>query len=56
MCLELASNDGKVFGDDKNGFITVPVLDEKSVHVSRSQNVQVYYKLVRDNIPRIIEE
>ena len=52
----LASNDGKVFGDDQDGFITIPVLNENSVHVGRSKDVKVYNKLIRDKIPRIIEE
>ncbi|HWQ41355.1 MAG TPA: DUF429 domain-containing protein [Desulfosporosinus sp.] len=37
----LASNDGKVFGDDQDGFITIPVLDENSVHVGRSKDIKV---------------
>ncbi|OLN32610.1 hypothetical protein [Desulfosporosinus metallidurans] len=35
LCSELArKNDGKVFGDDQEGLIALPVIDGKSVHVS----------------------
>lgn len=51
----LANNKGKVFGDDQDGFITIPVIDENKVHVARSESVKVYHKLIRDKIPQIIE-
>jgi len=52
----LAKNEGKVFGDDQEGFIALPVIDGNSVHVARSKGVKVYNKLIRDKIPQIIEQ
>ncbi len=52
----LANNSGKVFGDDQDGFIVLPVIEKNEVHVSRSTGVTVYNKLVRDKIPEIIEQ
>jgi len=40
----LAKNEGKVFGDDQEGFIALPVIDGNSVHVVRSRGVKVYNK------------
>ena len=52
----LANHKGKVFGDDQDGFITIPIIDENKVHVGRARDVKVYNKLIRDRIPQIIEQ
>jgi len=52
----LAKNEGKVFGDDQEGFIALPVIDGNSAHVAISRGVKVYNKLIRDKIPQIIEQ
>ncbi|MDO0825871.1 hypothetical protein [Desulfosporosinus nitroreducens] len=51
----LANHKGKVFGDDRDGFITIPILDENGVREGRSERIKVYNKLIRDKIPQIIE-
>ncbi|MDQ7095468.1 DUF429 domain-containing protein [Desulfosporosinus sp. PR] len=52
----LARHKGKVIGDDRDGFITIPVIDEKEVRDGKSERIKVYNKLVRDKIPQIIED
>ncbi|MCB8814733.1 DUF429 domain-containing protein [Desulfosporosinus shakirovi] len=52
----LANYKGKVFGDDRDGFITIPVIDENEVRDGKSEKVKVYNKLIRDKIPQIIED
>jgi len=52
----LANHKGKVFGDDRDGFITIPIIDENGVHDGRSESIKVYNKLIRDKIPQIIEQ
>ncbi|AET69798.1 hypothetical protein Desor_4373 [Desulfosporosinus orientis DSM 765] len=45
-----------MIGDDRDGFITIPVIDEKDVRDGRSEKIKVYNKLIRDKIPQIIED
>jgi len=52
----LARHKGKVIGDNRDGFITIPVIDEKEVRDGRSERIKVYNKLIRDKIPQIIED
>jgi len=52
----LANHQGKVFGDDRDGFITIPIIDENEVRDGKSEKVKVYNKLIRDKIPQIIED
>ncbi|WP_407314296.1 DUF429 domain-containing protein [Desulfosporosinus sp. SB140] len=52
----LANHKGKVFGDEQDGFITIPIIDENGVHGGRSKSIKVYNKLIRDKIPQIIED
>jgi|GEM_PF-56833 len=52
----LANHKGKVFGDDQDGFITIPIIDENEVREGKSERVKVYNKLIRDKIPQIIED
>jgi len=52
----LANHKGKVFGDDRDGFITVPIIDENEVRDGKSEEIKVYNKLIRDKIPQIIED
>jgi predicted RNase H-like nuclease/predicted house-cleaning noncanonical NTP pyrophosphatase (MazG superfamily) len=52
----LANHQGKVFGDEQDGFITIPIIDENRVHDGKSGSVKVYNKLIRDKIPQIIEQ
>ena len=52
----LANHKGKIFGDDRDGFITIPIVDENGVHDGRSERIKVYNKLIRDKIPQIIED
>lgn len=52
----LAKHKGKVIGDDRDGFITIPVIDEKEVRDGKSERIKIYNKLIRDKIPQIIED
>jgi len=52
----LANNQGKVFGDDQDRFITIPIIDENEVRDGKSEEIKIYNKLIRDKIPRIIED
>ena len=52
----LANHKGKVFGNDQNGFITIPIIEENKVYDGRSESIKVYNKLIRDKIPQIIEK
>jgi len=52
----LANHQGKVFGDDQDGFITIPIIDENEVRDGKSERIKVYNKLIRDKIPQIIED
>ena len=35
----LANHKGKVFGDDQDGFITIPIIDDNGVYDDRSESV-----------------
>ena len=52
----LANHKGKVFGDDQDGFITIPIIDENEGYDGKSERIKVYNKLIRDKIPQIIED
>ncbi|EGW39698.1 nucleoside triphosphate pyrophosphohydrolase [Desulfosporosinus sp. OT] len=52
----LANHDGKVFGDDRDGFIAIPIIDGNGAYDARSGSVKIYNKLIRDRIPQIIED
>lgn len=45
-----------MIGDDRDGFITIPVIDEKEVRDGGSERIKIYNKLIRDKIPQIIED
>ncbi|WP_073031301.1 hypothetical protein [Desulfosporosinus lacus] len=44
------NHKGKVFGDDQDGFITIPIIDENEVRDGKSERIKVYNKLIRDKI------
>ena len=52
----LTNHKGKVFGDDQDGFITIPIIGENEVCDGKSERIKVYNKLIRDKIPQIIDQ
>ena len=47
----LARHKGKVIGDDRDGFITIPVIDENEVRDSNSERINELSKQMRYGLP-----